>query len=91
MSPAADRLRAALSALGRARNSDGVDRPDDELILWQRIAGRLVRDYAPAWADDDVAAVVRELAAYTKFVHESKPGRVRPPLAPSCSHRDRHG
>ncbi|GAA5855164.1 hypothetical protein JCM9279_007572 [Rhodotorula babjevae] len=73
MPSATDQLRAALSALGRARSFDGVTRPPDDLISWQRVAGGLVRSYAHDWTEEVVAAALDELANYTKVVGESKP------------------
>jgi len=82
MPSALEQLQNALSAFYHPRNSDSGQRYRGQLFLWKKVADRLVHDFAPHWADDDVASVVRELAAYTKFLTRRKPQRVRPLLAP---------
>lgn len=82
MSPVLQRLQTALSAFYHPRNSDSGQRYRGQLFLWKKIGDRLLQDYAPHWSDDDIASIVRELAAYTAFLTRTKPQRVRPLLPP---------
>lgn len=80
MMDAYSQVRAALSALGRARN---VRRPSgrDDLVAWQRVAGRLASDHASGWTHQQVSSVVRELTAYAATFTADSPEKVLPLLA----------
>ncbi|GAA5907502.1 hypothetical protein JCM8208_001396 [Rhodotorula glutinis] len=85
MPPALQRLQAALAAFYHPRNSDSGQRYRGQLFLWKKIGDRLLQDYAPHWSDDDIASIVRELAAYTAFLTRTKPQRVAKLGEPSAA------